>query len=60
MNLQDIKGLKYYIAYSAIGVSAFVYSGFTGWKWFNPTKTEHTKSDENRTGRTGHIYRYHK
>ncbi len=60
MNLQELKGLKYYIAYAAIAVGAFAYSGFTGWKWFNPTQTEHTKSEGTRTGSRGHIYRYHK
>jgi TRAP-type C4-dicarboxylate transport system permease small subunit len=56
MSLNDLKGLKYYIFYCVIVLGFFIYSGITGWKWFNPTRTE----SERPTGRTGHIYRYHK
>jgi hypothetical protein len=56
MEIDDIKGMKYYLAFSAIVISFYVYSGLTGWKWFNPTKTE----SERPVGRSGHIYRYHK
>jgi hypothetical protein len=56
--MEDLKGLKYYIIYAILLISFFCYSVITGWKWFNPTKTEPTRSSP--TGRTGHIYRYHK
>jgi hypothetical protein len=56
MNSDDLKGLKYYIIYSIVLICFFAYSGMTGWKWFNPTKTEPTRP----TGRPGHVYRYHK
>lgn len=55
MHWNDIKGLKYYILYALLLVSFFAYSGMVGWKWFNSTQTEHT-----RTTRTGSLYRYHK
>lgn len=56
MNLDDIKGLRYYIIYCILLLSFFAYSGLTGWKWFNPTKTEPTRTH----GRSGYLYRYHK
>lgn len=56
MNWQDLKGLKYYIASSVLLISFFVYSGITGWKWFNTTETQSARP----AGRTGYIYRYHK
>lgn len=55
MNKEDVKGLKFYILYCSILVAFFVYSGLTGWKWFNPTKTEPTRT----VGRSGYIPRYH-
>jgi hypothetical protein len=56
MDLEDIKGLKFYILYCFLLVAFFVYSGLTGLKWFNSTKTE----SERPVGRSGHVYRYHK
>jgi hypothetical protein len=58
MNTEDLKGLRYYILYSLLVVGFFVYSGMTGWKWFNPTKTEPERTPTSRSG--GHVYRYHK
>ena len=60
MDKQDIKGLKYFIAYAMVIVGFSAYSSFTGWMWFNPTKTEPTKGEGRRPGSHGHIYRYHK
>lgn len=57
MDSDDLKGLKYFILYSVVVIGFFVYSGMTGWKWFNPTDTEPTRS----TTRSGYIPRvYHK
>ena len=59
MNWNEFKGLKYYIAYATVVIGLFVYSGMTGWKWFNPTATTHEKS----TGVRHHVgrgYVYHK
>jgi hypothetical protein len=57
MNSDDLKGLKYYIIYAIVLIGFFVYSGITGWKWFNPTKTEPTRT----TNRIPYINRaYHK
>lgn len=56
MNIDDLKGMKYFLLYSFTVIAFFVYSGMTGWKWFNATKTESTRP----TGRTPYIYRYHK
>jgi hypothetical protein len=56
MNLNQLKGLKYYFIYVFVLFSFFVYSGIIGWKWFNTTETHHTRS----TYRTGHYLRYHK
>jgi hypothetical protein len=58
MDLNDVKGLKFYIIYCLLLIAFFVYSGMIGWKWFNPTQTEPTKP--NGTHRAGYIYRYHK
>jgi hypothetical protein len=58
MNWDDIKGLKFYIAYCFVLIAFFVYSGMTGWKWVNPTQTEPTKPGGTRG--PGYIYRYHK
>jgi hypothetical protein len=57
MNLEDLKGLKYYIIYCVALLSFFIYSGLTGLKWFNDTKIESSRPT---SGRPGHIYRYHK
>jgi hypothetical protein len=54
MHLDEIKGLKYYLILSVAAISFFVYSGLTGWLWFNPTKTEGGRP----VGRSGYIYRY--
>jgi hypothetical protein len=56
MKQKDLLGLKYYIAFGVLVVGFFIYSGLTGYRWFNPTKTEPHRP----VGRTGHIYRYHK
>ncbi len=40
MNLKDIKGLKYYLAYTCVAISAFAYSGMSGYKWIGSTETE--------------------
>lgn len=56
MNWDDIKGLRYFIIYSIILIGFFIYSGLVGWLWFNPTKAEPVRG----TGRSGHVYRYHK
>lgn len=59
MNLDDFKGLKYYIGYAAVVMGFFIYSGMVGWKWFNPTHTE--KEHNNGTHRVGgRSYMYHK
>jgi hypothetical protein len=58
MELEDLKGLKFYVLYCVLLVSFFAYSGMTGWKWYNDTPTESEKPI--RTGRTGHVFRYHK
>jgi hypothetical protein len=58
MNAEDFKGLRYYIIYSLVVVGFFVYSGMTGWMWFNPTSTEPERPATSRSG--GHVYRYHK
>lgn len=58
MNWDDVKGLKYFIIYSILLVGFFVYSGLVGWLWFNPTQAEPTRGKT--TGRSGHVYRYHK
>jgi hypothetical protein len=56
MNWEEIKSLKFFALYCLLLVSFFAYSSITGWKWFNPTKTEPSRP----TGRVGHVYRYHK
>jgi hypothetical protein len=58
MNWKEVKGLKYYIAYATVVVGFFVYSSAVGWKWFNPTKTEHERSSGR--GHTGRGFIYHK
>lgn len=57
MNIEDLKGLRYYMICCALFLSFYIYSGITGWKWFNPTKTEATRPVG---GRPGHIYSHHK
>jgi hypothetical protein len=59
MNQHDLKGLKYYIAYAAVVLGFFVYSGAIGWKWFNNTPTENSRPAGG-AHRTGHYLRYHK
>ncbi|SHH97722.1 hypothetical protein SAMN04488109_6412 [Chryseolinea serpens] len=59
MNWDDFKGLKYYIAYAAVVIGFFVYSGATGWKWFNPTHTE-TEHNSGTGHHVGRSYIYHK
>lgn len=56
MDIDDLKGLRYFILYAVIVIGFFFYSGIVGWNWFNTTATESTRP----TGRTGHVYRYHK
>jgi hypothetical protein len=57
MDNEDLKGLKYYILYGIIVIGFFAYAGITGWKWFNPTTAEPTRS----ATRSGYIHRsYHK
>ncbi len=59
MNLNEIKGLKYYLLYAGLTIGFFAYSGVVGWKWFNPTQTTHEKGGTaHRTG-GGRIF-YHK
>ncbi|HEY0655864.1 MAG TPA: hypothetical protein VGD65_22165 [Chryseosolibacter sp.] len=58
MNWEDIKGLKFYLLYCLLLIGFFVYSGMTGWKWYNDTPTESERPAT--SGRSGHIYRYHK
>jgi hypothetical protein len=55
MNLKDIKGLKYYLAYTCVAISAFAYSGMSGYKWIGSTETE----EERPTG-TSHGPRLHR
>jgi len=57
MDLEDLKGLKYYVIYCVVLIVIFIYSGMTGWKWFNTTETGPTRST---TPRAGYLYRYHK
>ena len=38
MDLDDLKGLKYYAIYCAVLIMFFIYSGMTGWKWLIPPK----------------------
>ena len=59
MNREDLKGLKYYIIYCFLLIAFFVYSGMTGWKWFNPTDSEANRPTSGTRG-AGYIYRYHK
>lgn len=59
MNIKDIKGLKFFLAYGAVAISAFAYSGISGYKWFGSTKTEEERSTGARTGRVPY-FRYHK
>jgi hypothetical protein len=53
MSFKDIKGLKYYLAYTCIAVGAFTYSGMFGYKWLGATKTERERP-------TGTGPRYHR
>jgi hypothetical protein len=59
MNLNDLKGLKYYLIYALALLAFFTYSGMVGWKWFNPTKTERERG-ERANGTHGRSYIYHK
>lgn len=59
MSWEEFKGLKYYIAYAAVILGFFVYSGMVGWKWFNPTSTTHERSGGG-THHTGRGYVHHK
>ncbi len=58
LNLEEIRSLRYYLVYGLVIVAFFTYSGIVGWKWFNPTSTEKTRSTG--THRGGHYFRYHK
>ena len=61
MNNKDLKGLKYYLAYGVLVIGFFAYSGSVGWKWFNPTSTEHEKAQGHGRGVVrGSYLRYHK
>jgi len=57
MEMNELKGLRYYIAYAAVVIGFFVYSGVVGWKWFNPTTVEHQRTGGHHVGRS---YIYHK
>ena len=57
MDINEIKGLKYYIAYAVLVVGFFIYSGIVGLKWFNPTSVEHERTGGRHIGRS---YIYHK
>jgi hypothetical protein len=57
MNFKDIKGLKYFLGYAMVTISAFAYSGISGYKWFGSTPTEEEKPSG--TSRGGHYYRYY-
>jgi hypothetical protein len=59
MNIEEIKGIKYYLIYAALAIGFFTYSGVVGWKWFNPTQTTHEKSERTHRGTGGRMY-YHK
>lgn len=60
MTLKDLKGLKYFIAYGLAVLGFFVYSSMVGWRWFNPTTTEHTRSEAHHSGGGSHGHYYHK
>jgi hypothetical protein len=60
MSLNEVKSLKYYLAYAALVIGFFAYSGAVGWKWFNPTQTTHEKSQGQHRGSGGRMYYYHK
>lgn len=57
MDLQDIKGLKYYLACACIAIGAFAYSGVYGYKWFGSTPTEEERPSG--TSRGPRIHRFH-
>lgn len=56
MNLEELKGLKYYVAYAFVLLAFFFYSGITGWKWLNMTKTTKERSGTTHHGGRGYIY----
>jgi len=59
MDARKLMGLKYYILYCGMCLGIFIYSGMTGWNWFNSKHTETERSaTSHRSG--GRIYRYHK
>lgn len=57
MNKKELFALKYYIGFCIAVLAFYVYSGLTGYRWFNPTKTE-PGEHRPRTG-TGAYYRYY-
>jgi hypothetical protein len=60
MSIDDIKGLKYYILYCIVVLGFFVYSGMTGWKWYNSTTVESERTPGAHPRGGSYPYRYHK
>jgi hypothetical protein len=59
MNWNEIRGLKYFIAYAAIVIGGFAYSSVVGWKWWNSTQTTQEKNEGDGSHHGGRYF-YHK
>lgn len=57
MSWNELKGLKYYLGFTALVVSFYIYSNMVGWRWLNPTKTTHEQGASRGHSRG---YFYHK
>jgi hypothetical protein len=61
MDWNEIRGLKYYIAYATLIIGLFIYSNAVGWNWLGSTSVAHEKgSGHTGTHRGGVRYFYHK
>ncbi len=58
--MENLKALRYYLAFCATVIVFFVYSSLTGWKWFNPTETESERPTGRHPGTYHYRYYYHK
>ncbi len=57
MNWKELGSLKYFVAFIAIVIGFYIYSGIIGWKWLGSTSTE--KSRPNKDGTNTQRY-FHK
>jgi hypothetical protein len=55
MDKKDLYALRYYIGFGVIVIGFYMYSAITGYRWFNPTQTEPTRSG----GRAVHGTRFY-